>query len=125
MIKVRNVWKRFKKQQVFRGLNLDIHEGETLVILGSSGVGKSVLLKHIIGLSKPDEGSIEVDGVNIVNLSSNDLLKATNRMGMLFQGGALFDSMTVAENAAFYLNEHTELKNQVSPEEIKRRVEEA
>lgn len=125
MIEVRNIWKRFKKQQVFAGLDLQIQEGETLVILGSSGVGKSVLLKHIIGLSKPDHGTIHVDGVDITQLSSNELLNATARMGMLFQGGALFDSMNVAENAAFYLNEHTELKNQHSPEEIRHRVEEA
>lgn len=93
MITIRNLWKRFGKTQILSGMNLDVHDGETLVLLGQSGIGKSVLLKHIIGLLSPDEGTIDIGG-------------ASPRMGMLFQGGALFDSMTVEENIAFYLKEH-------------------
>lgn len=110
MIKIRDLWKRFGKLQVMAGLNLDIQEGETLVILGPSGIGKSVLLKHIIGLIKPDAGSIEIDGHSIGDLEGPDLFKVIHDMGMLFQGAALFDSMNVADNIAFYLNEHGDPK---------------
>ena len=106
MISIRNLKKRFGKLQVLDGLDLDILENETLVLLGRSGVGKSVLLKHIIGITKPDEGSIIVDGSKISDLSGPNLYKAIRNMGMLFQGGALFDSMNVEENVAFYLKEH-------------------
>jgi phospholipid/cholesterol/gamma-HCH transport system ATP-binding protein len=109
MIKIRDLWKRFGKLQVLAGMDLDIQDGETLVILGPSGIGKSVLLKHIIGLLKPDSGSVEVDGVCITDLSGPDLFKAVQNMGMLFQGGALFDSMNVEDNVAFYLRQHKEL----------------
>ncbi len=87
-------------------MNLDVNEGETLVILGPSGIGKSVLLKHIIGLLKPDSGTVDVDGVRITDLNGPDLFKAVQNMGMLFQGAALFDSMNVEENIAFYLKQH-------------------
>ncbi len=106
MIQIRDLWKRFGKLQVLAGMNLDIQEGETLVILGPSGIGKSVLLKHIIGLLKPDHGIVDVDGVRITDLSGPDLFKAVQNMGMLFQGSALFDSMNVEENTAFYLKQH-------------------
>lgn len=106
MIKIRNLKKNFGKLSVMAGLDLTIQDGETLVILGRSGVGKSVLLKHIIGITKPDEGSIEVGGINIAELSGTELYNAIRNMGMLFQGGALFDSLTVGENVAFYLKEH-------------------
>lgn len=127
MIKIRNLHKRFKSLKVLSGLDLDIQEGETLVILGPSGAGKSVLLKQIIGISKPDEGSVEVDGVNICSLAGPSLLRAVKRMGMLFQGGALFDSMTIEENTGFYLSEHTDptTGKKVEKPEIKRRVDEA
>lgn len=92
------------------GLDLDVQNGETLVILGRSGMGKSVLLKHIIGITKPDQGTIEVNGTEITELSGPDLYKATIDMGMLFQGAALFDSMNVEENTAFFLQEHGNLK---------------
>ena len=110
MIKIRNLWKKYGKLQVLAGLDLDVQNGETLVILGRSGMGKSVLLKHIIGISKPDEGTIEVNDVPISDLSGADLYKAIIDMGMLFQGAALFDSMTVEENTAFFLQEHGNLK---------------
>ena len=106
MIKITDLWKRFGKLQVLAGMNLEILEGETLVILGPSGIGKSVLLKHIIGLLKPDAGTVDVHGVRITDLHGPELFKAVQEMGMLFQGAALFDSMNVEENVAFYLRQH-------------------
>jgi phospholipid/cholesterol/gamma-HCH transport system ATP-binding protein len=106
MIRIRNLWKRYGKIDVLKGLDLDVNQGEILVILGRSGVGKSVLLRHIIGIEKPDQGTIEVDGVTISSLKKNELYKAVKNMGMLFQGSALFDSMTIEENTAFYLSQH-------------------
>lgn len=127
MIKIRNLRKSFKTAKVLQGLDLDIQKGETLVILGPSGVGKSVLLKHIIGLVKPDSGYVEVDGVNVTDLSGPKLLKAIKQMGMLFQGAALFDSMTIGENTGFYLSEHSDPQTdeRASKEEIRNRVDEA
>ncbi len=106
MIKIKNLWKRYGKIDVLKGLNLEVNQGEILVILGRSGVGKSVLLRHIIGIEKPDQGSIEVDGVVISTLKKNQIYQAVKNMGMLFQGSALFDSMTIEENTAFYLKQH-------------------
>lgn len=127
MIKIRNLSKRFKDLQVLNGLNVDINEDETLVILGPSGGGKSVLLKHIIGITQPDDGFVEVNGVKITDLSGPDLLRAVKRMGMLFQSAALFDSMTVAENTGFYLTEHDDPESgkKISKQEIRDRVDEA
>lgn len=122
MIRVYDLWKGYGKLQVLKGLNLEIFDGETLVILGRSGVGKSVLLRQIIGIETPDKGYVEVDGANISYLSAADRFKVTKGMGMLFQSSALFDSMNVAENTAFYLNQH---ESYLKPSEIKRRVEEA
>jgi len=127
MIKIRDLWKRFGKLQVLAGMDLDIKEGETLVILGQSGIGKSVLLKHIIGLLKPDAGSIDIDGTTITDLNGPDLFKAVQNMGMLFQGGALFDSMNVEENVEFYLTQHGDPKTgtRYSKSEIADRVSHA
>jgi phospholipid/cholesterol/gamma-HCH transport system ATP-binding protein len=124
MIKIKDLWKRFGKMQVLAGLNLEIKDGETLVILGPSGIGKSVLLKHIIGLLKPDQGSIDINGTRITDLWGPDLFKAVQHMGMLFQGSALFDSMDVEENTAFYLNQHgdPETGKKLSEKEIEERV---
>lgn len=94
-ITIRKLYKRFNGLQVLNGLDLDIEEGETLVVLGRSGVGKSVLLKHIIGITKPDSGTIDVNGCRISDLSGPELYRAIFEMGMLFQGSALFDSLTV------------------------------
>jgi phospholipid/cholesterol/gamma-HCH transport system ATP-binding protein len=110
MITIRNLWKKFDKLQVLSGMDLDVKTGETLVILGPSGIGKSVLLKHIIGITKPDNGTIDIDGVTISEVKGQDLYKAVKHMGMLFQGGALFDSMNVEDNVAFYLHQHGNTK---------------
>lgn len=127
MIQIRDLWKRFGKMQVLAGMNLDIQDGETLVILGPSGIGKSVLLKHIIGLLKPDSGTVDVNGVRITDLEGPDLFKAVQNMGMLFQGAALFDSMNVEENTAFYLKQHgdPETHQRIPKAEIADRVSHA
>ena len=106
MIKIRDLWKSYGNLQVLKGLNLDINEGEILVILGRSGAGKSVLLKHIIGLEKPDKGTIEINGINISTLKEKEFYEIVMNMGMLFQGAALFDSLNVEENTGFYLSQH-------------------
>lgn len=106
MICIRNLWKKFGPLQVLSGLDLDVLEGETLVILGPSGIGKSVLLKHIIGICTPDDGSIEINGVPVSFSSEETPNHTAHQIGMLFQGGALFDSMNVEENVAFHLKEH-------------------
>lgn len=127
MIRIKNLWKRYGNFDVLRGLNLEVHQGEILVILGRSGVGKSVLLRHIIGIEKPDQGSIEVDGIVITELKKNQIYHAVRNMGMLFQGSALFDSMNIEENTAFYLKQHRDIvtKKRLPPEVIKQKVKEA
>lgn len=119
MIRIKDLYKSYGKQEVLKGLNLDVKTGETLVILGRSGVGKSVLLKQIIGIETPDKGTVEVDGVSLSEKQS--IRKARKSMGMLFQGSALFDSLDVGENTAFYLRQHENL----SEKEIQERVKEA
>jgi phospholipid/cholesterol/gamma-HCH transport system ATP-binding protein len=106
VITIKDLWKTYGKSTVLRGLNLETKKGEILVILGRSGVGKSVLLRHIIGIEKPDRGTIEVEGVEISSLQKDALYGAIRNMGMLFQGSALFDSMTIEENTGFYLKQH-------------------
>jgi len=103
LVRFEDVTKRFGTQSVLSGVTLDVARGETLVIIGRSGCGKSVLLKNMIGLIKPDSGRILVDGRDIVPLSEDDLVKVRARFGMVFQGAALFDSLTVAENVGFAL----------------------
>jgi len=110
MIQLIDVCKSFGNQQVLDNLNLKIEAGKTTVIIGRSGGGKSVLLKHIIGLLKPDSGQILVDGDDIAGMSERGLNEVRKKFGMLFQEAALFDSMTVGENVAFPLREHTSLK---------------
>ncbi|MDI6752030.1 MAG: ABC transporter ATP-binding protein [bacterium] len=109
VIRVLDLHKSFSGKKVLDGLNLVIEEGETYVIMGMSGEGKSVLLKHIIGLVLPDSGIIEIFGNNIVPLKEEELCKIRERFGVVFQGSALFDSLTVAENVGFFLFEHTTL----------------
>lgn len=120
MIRIRGLRKKLGSRWVLDGVDLDIPEGKTMVIMGRSGTGKSVLLKHIIGLMHPDAGTIEVDGEQIVGLKKNELNRVRKRFGMLFQSAALFDSLTVGENVALPLREHTKLAN----DEILRRVAE-
>ncbi|NTU59641.1 MAG: ABC transporter ATP-binding protein [Deltaproteobacteria bacterium] len=103
------VHKAFRGQKVLDGVDLRIARGKTTVIIGRSGGGKSVTLKHMIGLVRPDRGKVLVDGEDIVPLSKPELLKVRRKFGMLFQEGALFDSMTVGDNVAFPLREHTKL----------------
>jgi phospholipid/cholesterol/gamma-HCH transport system ATP-binding protein len=127
MITIEDLWKKYDENQVLKGLNLKVNKGEILVILGQSGVGKSVLLKHIIGLTKPDSGVIDIDGVKITDLQGPELYLAVRNMGMLFQGGALFDSMNVEDNTGFYLKQHGHLDTgkAFSKEELSARVTEA
>lgn len=122
MIKVRDLWKKYGRLEVLKGLNLDIMDGETVVILGRSGVGKSVLLKQIIGLEAPDKGYVEVDNIRVTDLNVRARRANIKPMGMLFQSSALFDSMDVGENTAFYLNQH---EPNLSAKEVKDRVSNA
>lgn len=127
MITIKNLWKKFSNNVVLRGLDLTVEKGEILVILGRSGVGKSVLLKHIIGLEKPDQGSVEINGVNITEMKPPKIYEITKNMGMLFQGAALFDSMNIETNTGFYLSENKDIitDKKLTTEEIKERVLEA
>ncbi|MDC0316356.1 ABC transporter ATP-binding protein [Verrucomicrobia bacterium] len=104
MIEVSQLRKSFGTQEVLRGVNLSISRGESAVIIGGSGCGKSVLLRHIIGLIQPDSGDVRIEGESIVNLSERELIKVRRKFGMLFQSAALFDSLTVAENVGFLLD---------------------
>src|SRR6266404_489117 len=105
MIAVRSLTKKIGRQEILRGIDLDVAVGETLALIGRSGGGKSVLLKHLIGLIRPDAGEIWVEGHNIIGMSERNLGTIRQKVGILFQGAALFDSMTVAENVAFPLRE--------------------
>ncbi|MBU1086654.1 MAG: ABC transporter ATP-binding protein [Candidatus Omnitrophica bacterium] len=121
MIKISKLCKNFEGQEVLKGLDLQVNQGETLVIIGRSGCGKSVLLKHIIGILNPDSGQVQVDNQHVAALKGKDLVKLRMKFGMLFQGAALFDSLNVFENVGFALLEHTDL-----PEaEIRQRVKQA
>ena len=120
MIQIRNIHKTFGHQHVLRGLSLDVATGEIMVVIGRSGGGKSVLLKHLIGLLRPDSGAILVDGQDITRLRGSALDAIRERYGVVFQGGALFDSMSVFDNVAFPLRE----KSRLGTAEIASRVEE-
>jgi phospholipid/cholesterol/gamma-HCH transport system ATP-binding protein len=121
MIEVRQLKKRFGPQRVLDGVDLRVEQGESVVIIGRSGGGKSILLKHVIGLLSPDEGEVLIEGENIAHMTERELLKVRRKFGMLFQGAALFDSMTVAENVSFVLRRERKL----SEGEIARKVDEA
>jgi phospholipid/cholesterol/gamma-HCH transport system ATP-binding protein len=107
MIRIVDLHKSFGAKKVLQGVNLEVGVGETTVIIGQSGSGKSVLLKHIIGMLRPDSGQIFVDGVEITGLRPRELQGTLRKFGMLFQGAALFDSLTVGENVAFGLKRYT------------------
>jgi phospholipid/cholesterol/gamma-HCH transport system ATP-binding protein len=112
MIKIVDVYKAFDDNHVLQGVNLEIVDAETITIIGGSGTGKSVLLKNIMGLIKPDRGEIYIDGEEITRLDESSLLKVQQKFGYLFQGAALFDSLTVGENVAFGLRNLTGLSEQ-------------
>jgi phospholipid/cholesterol/gamma-HCH transport system ATP-binding protein len=112
MIRIVDLHKAFGRKKVLQGVNLDLKRGETLAVIGQSGSGKSVLIKHVIGLLKPDKGQIFVDGVEITSLKDDELHTITRRFGMLFQGVALFDSMTVAQNVSFGLERYTDFSKE-------------
>jgi phospholipid/cholesterol/gamma-HCH transport system ATP-binding protein len=126
-IDIEDLWKSYNSNTVLKGLSLQIDQGETVVILGRSGIGKSVLLRHIIGLEKPDKGSVFVEGIDLAQLCGKKLYRVIKHMGMLFQSSALFDSMTIGENTAFYLTQHGNIANgiEITRGEIKDRVAEA
>ncbi len=107
MIQILDIHKRFGEQEVLRGVSLNVPRGEIMVIIGGSGAGKTVLLKHLIGLVRPDQGRIFVEGVDICRLRRWELKETRKKFGMLFQDAALFDSLTAAENVAFPIREHT------------------
>jgi phospholipid/cholesterol/gamma-HCH transport system ATP-binding protein len=121
MIEIKNLHKRFGANKVLQGVNLDIFPGETLVVIGRSGCGKSVLLKHIVGLLIPDEGYVKLKDKIINELTKRELYEIRKKFGFLFQGSALFDSMTVEENVSLPL---VESKNGFSKNEIKKIVTE-
>jgi phospholipid/cholesterol/gamma-HCH transport system ATP-binding protein len=121
MIEFRNVHKAFGPKKVLRGFSLQVNEGETMVIIGYSGTGKSVAIKHIVGLLEPDEGEVWVDGLRVDQLSRKDLYPLRGKIGYVFQFAALFDSMTIGENVAMGLRKQGEL----SEKEIVARVDEA
>lgn len=109
MIKIVGVTKTFGNNEVLKGVNLTVRKGETVVVIGRSGCGKSVLLKHIIGLMKADSGQVIVDGTDVTHLKGDELYEMRKKFGMLFQGAALFDSLTVWENVGLGLIEHTDM----------------
>ncbi len=119
MIEIIDLYKSFGNEPVLKGINLDIEEGETIVIIGRSGCGKSVLIKNMVGLLSPDSGCVKIEGKIVDDLSKKELYELRRRFGFLFQGAALFDSMTVGENVALPL---IETNTETSKAEIKRRV---
>jgi phospholipid/cholesterol/gamma-HCH transport system ATP-binding protein len=120
VIRIVGLTKRFGDSEVLKGINLHVRRGKTRVILGVSGSGKTVLMKHMIGLLKPNAGEVLVDGEDIVKLDDKGMLRVRRKFGMVFQQAALFDSMTVGDNVAFPLREHTKWK----PEEVDKKVAE-
>jgi len=118
MIEIRNLHKSFNGQEVLRGVSLRIERGEILALIGMSGFGKSVLLKHIIGLMRPDRGQVLIEQQDIFQLKGKSLERMRTRFGFLFQGGALFDSLTVFENVAFPLREKSSLRETEMREKV-------
>ncbi|MGA9525081.1 MAG: ABC transporter ATP-binding protein [Myxococcaceae bacterium] len=123
MIQVINLHKRFGDHHVLKGISLEVEAGTTCVILGGSGSGKTVMMKHMIGLLKPDSGQVIVEGEDIVPLESDELARVRKKFGMVFQAAALFDSMTVYENVSFPLREHTKLKEDAIRQLVREKLE--
>jgi phospholipid/cholesterol/gamma-HCH transport system ATP-binding protein len=118
VISLRDIHKSFGTKEVLRGLSLDVHRGESVVIVGGSGIGKSVMLRHIIGLIRPNSGDVIVEGRSLREMNERELNEIRRKFGMSFQEGALFDSMNVFENIAFPLRRHTKM----TEKEIRHRV---
>lgn len=123
MIEIKNLHKKFGTKEVLKGINLNIEKGETIVIIGRSGCGKSVLIKHIVGLLQPDDGYVKVEGKVVSDLNEKELYELRKKFGFLFQGAALFDSMTVEENVGLSLMEssakpHTEKIHNIVDEKL-------
>ncbi|RKH12615.1 ABC transporter ATP-binding protein [Corallococcus sp. CA047B] len=123
MIDIVDLHKTFGSTKVLTGINLTVPAGSTCVILGGSGSGKTVLMKHMIGLLKPDSGKVIIDGEDIVPMSVQGLQQVRRSFGMVFQAAALFDSMTVFENVAFPLRQHTSLSEDAIREKVRKRLE--
>ncbi|MFA6610371.1 MAG: ABC transporter ATP-binding protein [Candidatus Omnitrophota bacterium] len=123
IIKADNVKKKFGDRAILNGLTLEIYRGETFVIMGGSGCGKSTFLRHIIGALKPDSGSIHLLGKNLANVTDDEMDKLKKKIGMCFQSAALFDSMTVGENVSLPLREHTKLDQSVVDIVVKMKLE--
>ena len=118
MIKVENLYKSFETKKVLQGVSLEVKDGETLVIIGGSGTGKSILLKNLVGLIKPDSGKIFIDGIDVTKTDRKNLREIQKKIGFLFQEAALFDSLTIEENISFGMKNLTTLSEQ----EMKKRV---
>jgi len=116
MIRTVDLHKSFGEKKVLQGINLEVEKGETLVIIGQSGSGKSILIKHLIGLIVPDKGEIYVDGVEITGLSEDERYKIRRKFAILFQGAALFDSLTVLQNVSFGLDRYTDHSHETREE---------
>lgn len=120
MIEISHLHKSFGNHVILNDLNLTIKEGETKVVIGRSGTGKSVLLKNIIGILRPDSGSVKINGTEVTTLNEREYNKIRMQMGMVFQGGALFDSMNVAENVAFVLDEFMNVEKKAVRAKVER-----
>ena len=118
MIKVENLYKSFETKKVLQGVSLEVKDGETLVIIGGSGTGKSILLKNLVGLIKPDSGKIIIDGIDVTKTDKKNLREIQKKIGFLFQEAALFDSLTIEENVSFGMKNLTNMSEQ----EMKKRV---
>lgn len=122
MIEIRGLKKSFNNNHVLKGIDFTVQDGEILVIIGKSGCGKTVLLKHLIGLIQPDDGDILVDGVAVNRIRRKELLQLRKRFGMLFQSAALFDSLTVEENIALPLKEHSSMDRESIRKKVKEKL---
>lgn len=123
IVEFRDIHKSYGSKNVLRGANLQVVRGEVLVILGGSGTGKSVTLRHMLGLERPDSGRVIVEGEDVTDLPEEELYRVRKLFGMLFQSGALFDSMTVFENVAFPLREHTKIEHDELVKVVREKLE--
>jgi phospholipid/cholesterol/gamma-HCH transport system ATP-binding protein len=123
VIDLKDVWKKLSGWNVLAGMNISVEDGETFVIIGRSGIGKSVTLKHIVGLMKPDRGTVKVDDISVPDLSHKELVEFRVRFGYLFQSNALLNSLSVAENVALPLREHEQLPESEVRQRVSSRLE--